>query len=217
MPVIDEVIFGPGLGAEGMTYGYVRKLDDDAKLQALKRRVDKFFVEQVDELGKSETGSIKVYSPFPLALLTCVGIETLGQIMYYDQHKKKEEGQKEGFVKVAKSLHPKFSRPLRKTDKQALGALLPGKEAEKVESIAHILYYFQRNTLIHGYQSRAVYLTEDLDEWELNSGALLLNPYWFWQQFKFKHNDLFGQLFANVELTNALRKSALHYLSVMLG
>jgi hypothetical protein len=94
MPIPDEVVFGPDPGTGKLTYGEVRKLDDEGKLKALKRRLDGFFVAQVDELGKTETGPAKVYSPFPLALLTCVGIETLGQVMYHDESKGKDEGQR---------------------------------------------------------------------------------------------------------------------------
>jgi hypothetical protein len=210
MPVLDDVIFGPGLGIEAVTYGQVRRLGDDDKVRALKRRVDRLFVAQVDELTK-------VDAPFPLALLTCVGIETLGQIMYYDKTKEQAEGQREGFLRVAKSLHAQFSRPLSKTGKAEIKALMPEKMAQKVTSIAHIIYYFHRHTLIHGYQSRAVYLSVALDEWEMSGGALVMNPYWFWKQFKARYNSLFENMFGNPERTNALRRSALHYLSVMLG
>jgi hypothetical protein len=106
---------------------------------------------------------------------------------------------------------------MKKKDKEAIRKLFPGKEADKIETVAHILYFYQRNTLIHGYQSRGVYVTEDLQEWELQAGALLLNPYWFWRSFKAKYEDLFLNLFGNREATNPLRKSGLHYVSVMLA
>jgi hypothetical protein len=44
MPVVDAVVFGPDWEGKPLTYGYVRQLDDDAKLQALRRRVDSFFI-----------------------------------------------------------------------------------------------------------------------------------------------------------------------------
>jgi hypothetical protein len=217
MPVLDEIIFGPDsqLGII-MTYGDVRSLDGEGKLRALKRRLDAFLIAQVDALGKAEDGTAKVYSPFPLALLTCVGIETLGQVMYHDDRRGKEDAQKEGFLKVAKSLHKNFSRALKKDEKQAIKGLFPAKNSEKVETVAQILYLYQRNTLIHGDQSRGVYLTEDLAEWELREGALRLNPYWLWRNFKAKYEELFLHLFSNVEPTNSLRKSALAYLSKIL-
>lgn len=217
MPIPDDVVFGPDPEKGTLTYGEVRKLDDERKLKALKRRLDTFFVEQVDELGKTEAGSAKVYSPFPLALLTCVGIETLGQVLYHDEAKGKGESQREGFLRIAKSLHQHFSRGLTKKNKEAIANLFPDKDASKIEALAHILYFYQRNTLIHGYQSRGVYLTEDLQECELKDGALILNPYWFWRRFKAKYQDLFLDLFGNCEPTNPLRRSGLNYVSVMLA
>ena len=217
MPVPDEVAFGHDTRTGAMTYGDVRSLDDEGKLRALKRRLDTFFIVQVDELGKAEKGTAKVYSPFPLALLTCVGIETLGQVMYHDDRRAKEEAQREGFLRVAKSLHRNFSRPLKKDDKLAIKRLFPEKEAGKIETVAQLLYYYQRNTLIHGYQSRGVYLTEDLPEWDLSEGSFALNPYWFWRSFKARYEELFLDLFSNKEPTNSLRKSALSYLSKMLA
>ena len=56
MPVPDEVVFGHDTRTGAMTYGDVRSLDDEGKLRALKRRLDTFFIVQVDELGKAEKG-----------------------------------------------------------------------------------------------------------------------------------------------------------------
>ena len=83
MPVPDEVIFGPDTQMKTITYGDVRSMAEADKLKVLKLRLDRFFIEQVDELGKNKEGNVKVYAPFPLALLTCVGIETLGEVMYH--------------------------------------------------------------------------------------------------------------------------------------
>jgi hypothetical protein len=60
MPVPDEVVFGPGDQTEALSSGDVRSLRDDcARIDALKRRLDTFFIRQVDELGKSEAGEAK--------------------------------------------------------------------------------------------------------------------------------------------------------------
>ena len=216
MPVPNDVIFGPNPGSIQLSYGQVRQLDDDGKLRALKSRIDSFFVSQVDPLGKDDLGGVKVYSPFPLALLTCVGIEMLGQVMYHDTMGA-GDSQREGFVRVAKSIHPGFSKQLGKKFKGEIASLFPGKDAKKIKSAADILYFYQRNTLIHGYQSRGVYLTEGSDQWELKAGALRINPYWFWQSFKVTYEGLFEDLFENQEHTNPLRMSAISYLSAILG
>ena len=206
MPVPDEVIFGPDTQMKTITYGDVRSMAEADKLKVLKLRLDRFFIEQVDELGKNKEGNVKVYAPFPLALLTCVGIETLGEVMYHSDLCDKSKSQREGFLKIAKSLAPSFSRALPQDN----------KDFDKVTTIAHILYYYQRNTLVHGYQSRGVFLTEELPDWKLESGMLLLNPYWLWGRYKTRYEKLFQELFSNVESTNPRRKSALSYLSRIL-
>jgi hypothetical protein len=157
MAVPDELIFSPGESRDSSnTYGQVRAMDDDGKIMALKRRLDRFLVDQIDELSKPPGGKSKVYSPFPLAILTCIAIETLGQVMYFREEKKKEDAQREGFLRVAGSLHKTFSRALRKNVQDSVVKMWPEKDASKIKTIAHMLYYFQRNTLVHGYQSKGV-------------------------------------------------------------
>ena len=82
MPVPDSVIFGPASESGEFTYGAVRKLQEEEQLRALQLRLGKFFISQVDELAKPAGGPSKVYSPFPLFLMTCVGMETLGKVFF---------------------------------------------------------------------------------------------------------------------------------------
>ena len=214
MPVPDAVIFGPDSQSVSLTYGTVRGFSDDEKLLALKRRLDAFLVDQIEELGKDD-GTSKVYSPFPLTLLTCIAIETLGQVMH--DASGKGDAQRDAFVEVAKSLESNLSRQLKKKDKKAIKELFPPKDADKIDSAACILYYYLRNTLVHGYQGRGVYLTEDNTDWKLESGTIQLNPYWFWNMFKKVYEERFAKLFENKESTNPLRKNALNYLNTLLG
>jgi len=82
MAVPDSVCFGPAENGEELNYGQVRALAEDEQFCALNRRFDSFFVSQVDELARIENNKRLVYSPFPLFLMTCVGIETLGKILF---------------------------------------------------------------------------------------------------------------------------------------
>ena len=82
MPVPDPVHFGPAADNSGLTYGQVRVMNQEEQFQALQRRFNRFFLEQVGELTKSNGGKRLVYSPFPLFVMTCVGIETAGKIFW---------------------------------------------------------------------------------------------------------------------------------------
>ena len=96
MPVPDEVIFGPAHPSGQLTYGRVRALVGDDRYWALKRRLDSFLVEQTNELGKPEGGSSNVYAPFPLFLLTCVAVETLGKVLHRPAQKMGDEDAQRG-------------------------------------------------------------------------------------------------------------------------
>ncbi len=51
MSVPDAVIFRPALDSGQLTYGAVRKLQEEEQLRALQRRLGKFFISQVAELA----------------------------------------------------------------------------------------------------------------------------------------------------------------------
>lgn len=220
MPVPNEVIFGPDVPSGPLTYGQVRKLAPDEQLRALHRRLGAYFISQVTELGKPEGGSSKVYSPFPLFLMTCVGIETIGKVFFSrvpNQGEKQEDIQREGFLSVCNKLHKNFSRPLNKSQKKDYD-LLWGADAHKhAKTASNIVYRLGRHTIVHGYQGRGVFLTEGLDDWSLEAGAIIINPYWFWRAFLNVHQDLWTRLFEGTEANNPFKKSAHIYLNELLS
>ena len=84
MPVPDEIVFGPDPSdpdhKSELNYGNVRALRSDLeRVKALRARIQKFLVEQSAPMAR------EVYAPFPLAVITCVGIEALGQIRFGDK------------------------------------------------------------------------------------------------------------------------------------
>ncbi len=57
---------------------------------------------------------------------------------------------------------------------------------------ADLLYSYFRNTMIHGYSARGVFLNHELHVLiEVEKGFLVLNPLLFWNRFK----ELFAQVF----------------------
>jgi len=216
MPVPDHVIFGPDNSSGRFTYGEVRAMAQFDQHHALKGRMDTFFIAQVKELAKSDDDSRKVYAPFPLFLLTCVGIETLGKVLYRPKKMNDEDAQREGFLEVTGKFGQKFSRPLSKQDKKNYDVLWGDDEHKKVKSIAHLIYRFGRHTMVHGFRGKGVYLTEGIPDWESSDGAITLNPYWFWSTFKETYDNSWKEFFASKEPTCALKRSANQYLDELL-
>lgn len=220
MAVPPDVIFASSDGPLPTYYGDVREMDDAKRLSALNRRLDEWLIEQIDELGKDEGAESKVYSPFPLALLTCVAMETLGSVMYHDDSESDEENARNGFRKVAAKMHQGFARSFSKKAKANIAERWADtKDTSKLRTPADLLYTYFRNTLIHRYQGQGVQITEEITKtYELTEeGTIAVDPYWLWRKFKQAYETLFQELHSNQEPTNARRTSALHYVEQLLA
>ena len=163
MPVPDPVHFGPAADDTGLTYGQVRAMKEEDQFHALQRRFNRFFLEQVGELAKLNDDKRVVYSPFPIFVMTCVGIETAGKIFYWrapKQGESEEDVQRLGFLEVCKGIHNHLSRPLTAEHKEQYDSLW-GEGAHKfAPSYATVIYRLGRHTMIHGYRGKGVFITE---------------------------------------------------------
>jgi hypothetical protein len=219
MPVPDNVVFGPDDLSGSLTYGQVRVLGAEEQFLALQRRLATFLIRQIDELGKEDGGKAKVYSPFPLFLLTCVGIETVGKVFYSrlpNIGEQQEEVQRGAFLRVCGKIHQALCRPLSKIQKENYDGLWGKGGHEKVTNLSHMIYRFGRHTMVHGYRGRGVYLDEGLKEWSFGADGFVLNPYWFWRRFRGVYEDLWKNFHSNREPNNPMRKSAGIYLEELL-
>ena len=73
MAVPNLTIFGVDENEASINYGTVRQItDEDRLIRLLKLRIEVFFIGQVKPL--------ETVSPFPLSVMTCIGVETLGEI-----------------------------------------------------------------------------------------------------------------------------------------
>lgn len=201
MPVPDHVIFGPAPDGQ-YTYKDVRKLHEDAQFLAIRDRVGTFFNQQVSELGIQGDGKKKVYSPFPLFLLTCIGIETLGRLFFGrepTEDEQREDVQRECFIRACCKLHQKFGRALPKDQKQAFDLLWGIGEHEKHEKVAVLVYRLGRHTMAHGYQARGVFLTEGHNDFKMVDGALELNPYKFWCAYLNAYDNMWNEFLKGTE------------------
>lgn len=212
--VPDHVIFGPGSG--DLNYGQVRALPLQLQIEALARRHGAWLVEQSRPLHASAA------SPFPLAVMACVGMEALGQIAYGAGPNARDLSYP--FVQVAREIDPLFAAPLTPAfrvafDARWTGALDLKANTASVGDAASLLYVFFRNSMIHGYRGRAVFLTADdtssvkLDEPE---GTMALNPWWMWKRYEEVVKSNFDDIM-NASLTpNPKRANAVQRLALML-
>lgn len=218
MPIRDDVIFGPG--PEGQrTFGQVRKLGKLDQLAALRSRLDAFLVNQVNELGWHDGTQTKVNSPFPLFLLTLVAMETLGKSLFHSKRPPGDElAQKEGFLEVSKRIDINLSKPLNNDQKLDYDKLWGSESHKKITSKAEIIYRYGRHSMAHGYRGKGVYITAD-DEvgiWRMNQGAIELNPYKFWIEFRRAYENSWEELERENEPTAPRTRSALQFLKELL-
>ena len=218
MPIPDTVIFGPSTTGP-ITYGQVRSMAEEDQFVATRDRIGTFFNEQVGQLGTQSDGKRKVYSPFPLFLLTCVGIETLGRVFYERPLKKNEtieEMWREAFVTVCGKLDQKFTRKITKKQVKLFEDLWGDNEHKKNKTLALVVFRLGRNTMIHGYQSRGVFLTEELEKCEMKDGACLMNPYFFWNAYLKAFDRLWLDFLSGTEENDPRLVSLRKYVSRLL-
>jgi hypothetical protein len=73
--------------------------------------------------------------------------------------------------------------------------------------------------MVHGYRGKGVFITEDasVPNWAMDSGAVVLNPYWFFCRFAEHCNELWARFHSNRNANNPLKISARAYLQDLLG
>ena len=86
---------------------------------------------------------------------------------------------------------------------------------KKLDNFGKILYRFFRNTMIHGYQAKGVFLSyEDTNNIQIDEelAFLQINPDWFWNSFK----DFFAKQFVlagQSQKNNPDRQNCLKYIN----
>jgi hypothetical protein len=199
MAVPDQTYFGP----DNITFGQVRNTTDPSEqIRLLKRRLDSFFIDQINALDQR--------SPFPLAIMCCIAIETLGAV-FID---KKEDSQSYQFIRMLGKIDSGLSTKLPKKFLIDFKARWNISDISHINTRAELIYTFLRNTLIHGYYARGVYLNDAVGfKYEERAGFFALNPHWLWGKIKTQHEILFKDA---LKTENAYRFCALAYLAKML-
>ena len=88
---------------------------------------------------------------------------------------------------------------------------------EKPNNGAQVLYTFLRNSFIHGYYRRAVFLTgDDTQDVQFRAdGCVLIHPWWFYERFSTLVKKLLVAMFKEQQ-NGKLRRNALKYVSTLL-
>jgi hypothetical protein len=203
----DDIVFGWNEQKAGIFYGEVRMIKDDNRLiNLLKLRLEAYYFSQVDPL-------VEPKSAFPLLVMTCIGMETLGQIFTAENA---ENG--DAFVSISKKMHQFFGRNPREEFEKNFLINWPQKDWDKIDCYGRLLYKYLRNTMVHGYQGKAVFLSyEDTEDYIIKDeyGYLVINPAWFWGKLKSTSDRLFKE--ATKGQTNSpVRKNCLAYINKLL-
>jgi hypothetical protein len=149
-----------------------------------------------------------------LASLTCIGIETLGEIFVTSD----KDDISLQFITILKQLNQIFGRKPNQKYQAQLEAIWTAKDLNNISSYGKIVYRFFRNTMIHGFQGKGMFLSYEgtknitIDD---ASAFIVINPDWFWEIFKaffYKQFDLAKKAQAN----SNERKNCLNYINTFL-
>ena len=206
MAVPDQTIFGVDENEASINYGTVRQItDEDRLIRLLKLRIEVFFIGQVKPL--------ETVSPFPLSVMTCIGVERLGEITIAEN----SDDNGIQFKKILGKFDTNLAKTLTKAEKELVKKNWPDKDGEKIKTLTDLFYKYYRNTMIHGYRGKGVFLSSGLKPpFIFNDGFLIINPDWFWTRFIEVFNSTFEQLLKDKKKGSGERTRCLDYIRKLL-
>lgn len=208
----DSTIFhGISENPNGFSFADSRALTDDSeKISKLKRRLADYYLNGLNEMT----------NPFTIAILTCVGIEVLGQVVL--GFNADGETIENNTVKIYELLDPKMCDALSDDFKinYNLKRNLPGQNNDKTSSFtsyARVVRKGLRNAFTHTYRSLGVVLSDSLPsvmQVRDNDGLIIINPYQFRQRFIETYESCFE---AAITSSNTdYRSNALKYFDLLI-
>ena len=206
MAVPNQTIFGVDENEASINYRTVRQItDEDRLIILLKLRIEVFFIGQVKPL--------ETVSPFPLSVMTCIGVETLGEITIAES----SDDNGIQFKKILGKFDTNLAKTLTKAEKELVKKNWPDKDGEKIKTLTDLFYKYYRNTMIHGYRGKGVFLESGLNPpFIFNDGFLIINPDWFWTRFIEVFNSTFEQLLKDKKKGSGERTRCLDYIRKLL-
>jgi len=146
------VVFGPGFEGHPDTVfcNELKGFDTQELKLAWVARQNEFLIKQVDPLAECEApGKPKLWTPFPLAVMTCIGIEMLGAHKYGDARNDS-------------------NRHFRKTVEDMDEGLKDTKQTPDGQDkpLSDFVYEGFRHSLAHGFYGKWVFITHTPTEIE---------------------------------------------------
>lgn len=197
--------------SQGFTFADSRAMTDDSeKIAKLKLRLTDYYF----------TGLNEMTNPFTIAILTCVGIEVLGQVVLgFDL---KGETIEDNTVKIYEMFDPEMSAPLSSDFKLKynINRNLPGENYDKTSGLtnyARVVRKGLRNAFTHTYRSLGVVLGDSgtsVMQVQDNGGYIIINPYLYREKFI----EIFNHCF-EAAITNSkpeYRSNALKYFELLI-
>lgn len=176
---IERTAFGPGFDGHpnDVFRDELKGMDVFQWARAFKARVDDYLIRQIDFLS---TGT--PWTPFPLTVMTFVGIELLGSYKYGDR----SNNGKRHFQKIVEDMDP----DLAKERKPPKGPPVP---------LSDFIYFAFRHTYIHGFHGKWVFITHLENEaktwvYGVNDSYVVVNIFWFYREFKRVYSEYFDAL-----------------------
>jgi hypothetical protein len=162
-------IFGPEFASHpgAVEMKELKTMNEVERAAAFKARMGSFFFKQVDCFASSPP-----WAPFPLALMTCVGIETIGAYKYGDARNDRNRH----FRLLVEEMNKGFARTETDPDGQ-------------LSTLSTFLYKGFRNSLAHGFYGKWVFITHDPQKaktfrFSAAERFVVLNVYWFYARFR---------------------------------
>lgn len=207
----DTIFVGLPDNPNGFSFLESRALtDDNDKLKKLKDRIVGYYVNGLNEMK----------NPFTVAILSCIGIEVLGQIILgFD---KKGETIAANTITVYQMLDPKMKEPTSDLFKMNynLNRNEIGKNidfAKDLPTYSHIIRKGLRNAFTHNYRSLGVLLDDkqqDVIIVDENKGTLIINPFVFRTKFLNCFQSRFTEIISNTQLN--YKQNALKYFDLLI-
>jgi hypothetical protein len=184
-----RTVFGPEFpGHSGTVFAdELKTLGVVERAKAFKARMDRFFKDQVGMFAPPNPAA-----DFPLVIMTCVGIETLGAYKYGDLGHPKATvpggvGKDRHFHRIVEEIAPDFKDQAAAPDSSD-------------RPLSDFVYEGFRNSLVHGFYGKWVFITGD-DEtktwfYDPSEKSVVLNTYWFYAQFCRIYEEYFRELLA---------------------
>lgn len=183
---MEPTVFGPSIKKDDshIYANDLKGLSVGDRVRAFRARMQRFFIEQVDLFAPPRQPA-----DFPLAIMTCVGVEAIAAFKFGDKRRRRTKPKKPAtrhFQEFIEEMDPEFKEVAPAPD----GTGRP---------LSDFIFEGFRHSLVHGFYGKWVCITNsntEADSWfyDPNEKSLVLNVYWFYRRFRELYDNYFESL-----------------------